>query len=110
MSKKQRMQQNTKLVPASLSVTVSPWLTNRLYQMLTILALSFPLPLAFAQQESEATDPGQQGINILPTFSVVPRTPELSYYPCLQCHEFMTPNPQVRQLFSPEFRKPLSLL
>ena len=34
-------------------------------------------------------------------FSVVPRKPELTYYPCTQCHEFMTPNPVVRELFSP---------
>ncbi len=34
-------------------------------------------------------------------FSVVPRKPELTYYPCTQCHQFLTPNPQVRELMSP---------
>jgi len=34
-------------------------------------------------------------------FSIVPRIPELTYYPCTQCHEFMTPNPEIRELSSP---------
>jgi uncharacterized CHY-type Zn-finger protein len=33
-----------------------------------------------------------------PPFEVVPREDKLSFYPCTQCHQHMTPNPVPRQL------------
>lgn len=37
----------------------------------------------------------------MPPFSIKPRIPELTYYPCTQCHQFITPNPEIRELRSP---------
>ena len=34
-------------------------------------------------------------------FAVVPRKHGLLFYPCVQCHESMEPNPEIRQLFAP---------
>lgn len=36
-----------------------------------------------------------------PPFQVVPRRDDLFFYPCKQCHEFMDPNDQVRDLAAP---------
>jgi hypothetical protein len=33
-----------------------------------------------------------------PPFKVVPQKDKLTFYPCTQCHKFMTPNPQPRKL------------
>ena len=36
-----------------------------------------------------------------PKFSVKPRKEGIKHYPCAQCHQFMEPNPKVRELSSP---------
>lgn len=34
-------------------------------------------------------------------YTVVPRKPELTFYPCSQCHKFLPANAEQRELFSP---------
>lgn len=36
-----------------------------------------------------------------PEFTVLARKKHLKHYPCAQCHQFMEPNPKVRELASP---------
>jgi hypothetical protein len=100
MWKKPRMRKSAGDMAVSLAVSTS--ISNLVRLQLPIaLALSLALSMAFGQESPEIAGQEQQQASIVPTFSIVPRIPELTYYPCLQCHEFMTPNPQVRQLLSP---------
>lgn len=67
--------------------------------MLLVLAcLAIP---GFARAEAESDQLVKLTSPDGNTFWVVPRKPELNFYPCAQCHEFMTPDPEIRQLFSP---------
>lgn len=47
----------------------------------------------------EPTEPATfTGYTQAPPFKVVPQKDKLTFYPCTQCHKFMTPNPQPRKL------------
>lgn len=35
-------------------------------------------------------------------YSLVPRKPELNFFPCSMCHQFLEPNPEQRVLNSPQ--------
>ena len=54
-----------------------------------------------AQDEPVPSSTEMQVPADIPEFSIKPRIPELTYYPCTQCHQFMTPNPEIRELRSP---------
>lgn len=56
------------------------------------------VPEAHAQDTAELQF---EGYPDAPEFTVVPRKDELTWYPCEQCHEFMEPNPTVRELAAP---------
>ncbi len=49
----------------------------------------------------EATPSGFAGYPGASPFTVVPRRDDLEFYPCTGCHEFMEPDPTVRELFAP---------
>lgn len=70
-------------------------------RVLLLLAIFAYVPAGFGQATQEVTEPGIVMETAAGKFWIVPRKPELTYYPCTQCHEFLTPNPEVRQLFSP---------
>jgi len=70
-------------------------------RVLLILTLFTYLPHGFAQAEPDVTEPVALVNPAGAEYSIVPRKPELTYYPCTQCHKFMTPNPEVRDLSSP---------
>jgi len=40
-------------------------------------------------------------INDVTSYTIVPRHPELTFYPCSQCHKFLPKNSTQRELFSP---------
>lgn len=61
-------------------------------------------PPAFAQAAAETPRPKLMfpGYPDAPAFTVKPRRDEeLFFYPCSQCHEFMDPNDDVRELSAP---------
>jgi len=70
-------------------------------RVLLLLALFAYVPAGFAQARQEVTEPGILENGAAVEFSILPRKPELTYYPCTQCHEFLAPNPEVRELLSP---------
>ncbi len=73
---------------------------GRLFLALLILACA----LNAQAQETSTSDTQElqfKGYPDAPAFSVVPRKGELTYYPCAQCHQYMEPNPKVRELSSP---------
>ena len=70
-------------------------------RVLLLLALFAYAPAGFAQARQEVTEPGIFVNPAAVEFSIFPRKPELTFYPCTQCHELMTPNPEVRELLSP---------
>lgn len=69
--------------------------------VLLLLALFACIPVGFAQARQEVTEPGIIVNASAVEFSIVPRKQELNFYPCTQCHQFLTPNPEVRELISP---------
>lgn len=69
--------------------------------VLLLLASFAYAPAGFAQAAQEVTEPGIAANATAVEFSIVPRKPELTYYPCTQCHQFLKPNPEVRKLISP---------
>lgn len=93
------MQKNEATVPRSAKSLspASPGVTRIFLLIVAVAALAGLHPAMAQEKEVNATPAASTG----PDYSVVPRKPELTYYPCMQCHEFMTPNPQVRELFSP---------
>lgn len=68
-----------------------------------LLATAASVP-AWSQQQQGATQPELMfpGYPDAPPFTVKPRRDEeLFFYPCTQCHAFMDPNDDVRELFAP---------
>lgn len=67
-----------------------------------LLALLIAVASASAQEATEGSiTEGFSGYAAAPEFSVVPRKDELVFYPCSQCHEFLEPDPTVRELMAP---------
>jgi hypothetical protein len=52
-------------------------------------------------QEEETDDLRFEGYPDAPAFEVVARKDELFFYPCSQCHEFMEPSGEIRELMAP---------
>jgi hypothetical protein len=69
--------------------------------VLLFLALFAYVPAGFAQARQEVAEPEILVNAATVEFSIIPREPELTYYPCTQCHQFLAPNPEVRELLSP---------
>lgn len=62
-----------------------------------LLLLFSSAPMSYAEQA---------GVNFsghpdAPDFSLAPRNTQLSFYPCKNCHQSLTPNPTVRDLRAP---------
>lgn len=55
-------------------------------------------PAVHAQDIEEPPPLRFEGYAGAPDVSVVPRTDQLFFYPCDQCHAVMEPNPQIREL------------
>ena len=67
----------------------------------TVLALFFAFA-ATAQDGAEAPSVLTfEGYPDAPEFSVVPRTDQLTFFPCTDCHEFLEPDPTIRELMAP---------
>jgi hypothetical protein len=72
--------------------------------ILSVLALIVLATMQPAAAQDSVDDPANlafQGYPEAPEFSVVPRKENLTFYPCTQCHEFMEPDPTIRELMSP---------
>lgn len=54
-----------------------------------------------AQQEPAQGQSDSSPVAGEAAFQIVPRIPELTYHPCTQCHQFLTPNAEIRELQSP---------
>lgn len=54
-----------------------------------------------AQEVTDTAAVGFEGYPEAPAFSVIPRKDGLEFFPCLQCHEFMEPDPKMRELYAP---------
>ncbi len=66
-----------------------------------LIAVAF---VAVAKADTAPAKPNNtafQGYDEAPSFDVLPRQGELTYYPCSQCHKFMEPNPKPRKLSAP---------
>lgn len=74
---------------APASAPASPWVHRPLRQNVEPIAKEPTTPEAFS---------GYPGA---PAFDVVPEKDKLTFYPCMQCHQAMKPNPQPRKLASP---------
>jgi hypothetical protein len=70
-------------------------------RVLLLLALYAYVPDGFAQATQEVAEPPIVMETAAGEIAIVPRKPELTYYPCTQCHEFLAPNSDVRELISP---------
>jgi hypothetical protein len=70
-------------------------------RVLLLLALFADIPTGLAQATQEVVEPLIVMETAAGEIAIVARKPELTYYPCTQCHQFLTPNPEVRQLISP---------
>ena len=68
--------------------------TGRLTAAGVALAALLTMPIAsLVSAESPADD-----LKVYPEFSVIPRQGELVFYPCADCHEFLDPNLEIREL------------
>jgi len=54
-----------------------------------------------AQEQPAQGQSGPSPVNGEAVFQIVPRIPELTYHPCTQCHQFLIPNTEIRELQSP---------
>ena len=73
---------------------------KRLFMVL--FALAFVQSVGAENHFSSDTQELQfEGYPDAPKFNVVARKDSLTYYPCAQCHQFMEPNPKVRELSGP---------
>lgn len=71
-----------------------------------LLCLWFVLAFVQLVIADEATDPNPSDLHFkgyadAPEFTVLSRKDHLGHFPCEQCHQFMEPNPKVRELSSP---------
>jgi len=78
-------------------------MTSRILLSMVCTACLISVPAG--AQETEAPDQQPtlrfEGYPGARDFEVVPRKDKLFFYPCTQCHRFLEPNPEVRELAAP---------